>query len=284
MWEAEVEEMNMHWLVSHLHGWLAYGYEVLGGILIFVSSAVTETKLPAPERRKHWILFGTIAVVYIAIGIGIRYDDVQRSGEDREELKAIRKDSHDLVTSFSATFPLTVAISSDVARIKQDLESAKGKPDPRLIADLEAKADSAQELSSTLSRQLVMSIAPRVVKQLSALGGEWWDARRNFELFKGEELYKKQSAEQRTANEKKWQSQIDEVDRLYRLKAADTFANANNIREVLLSLLQPSERNDEDKREADIFTNAVRGNINQYQVQGAAGYLNELIKRVPIPP
>ena len=35
----------MHWLSSHLLTVLAYGYEVLGGILIFYSSAVTETSM-----------------------------------------------------------------------------------------------------------------------------------------------------------------------------------------------------------------------------------------------
>ena len=76
--------------------WLAYGYEVIGGILIFISSAVTETQLPAPERRKHWIVFGIVAVMYIGFGLGLRYmESVDEPSLGRHNYRTFRKPSCD---------------------------------------------------------------------------------------------------------------------------------------------------------------------------------------------
>jgi hypothetical protein len=103
----------VHWLTVHLHTVLAYGYEVVGGILIFVSSAVTETELPEAKRRKHWILFGVIALVYIAFGIGIKYDDVQQAKDDREELRTLRTATAELTADFGKAFALLVSLNAD---------------------------------------------------------------------------------------------------------------------------------------------------------------------------
>jgi hypothetical protein len=62
-----------------LHLILSYGYEITGGILIFVSSAVTEASMPEARRWRQWIIFGGIALIYIGLGLGTRYDDENQS-------------------------------------------------------------------------------------------------------------------------------------------------------------------------------------------------------------
>jgi len=100
--------MYWRWMGSHFLSLVAYGYEVLGGILIFYSSAVTESSMPEDRKKvTHWIMFGVLAAVYIAFGVGLRYVEIQQSStisqhadEDRRELRAW--------TTFSLPFRLYI--------------------------------------------------------------------------------------------------------------------------------------------------------------------------------
>jgi hypothetical protein len=131
-----------------LHMVFVYGYEIFGGILIFLSSAVTETLLPEGQRRNLWLLFGVLALVYAAFGIGIRHDDVRQSEQDRKELQTLKDNSTKLISTFNSVIP---PLESDLTEIKGQLKN--GTPaniDPKELEELKAKADSLQELVNTL--------------------------------------------------------------------------------------------------------------------------------------
>jgi hypothetical protein len=45
-----------------------YSYEIMGGILIILSSAVSES-MPHKWRLRTWIVFGVLGLMYIGVGI-----------------------------------------------------------------------------------------------------------------------------------------------------------------------------------------------------------------------
>lgn len=58
-----------------------YSYEVLGGVLIFLSSWVTE-QIPDKWKRPSWIIFGILAVAYVGVGI---YQDKQAVASEQAD-------------------------------------------------------------------------------------------------------------------------------------------------------------------------------------------------------
>src|SRR5713101_9377122 len=70
--------------MSHYGG---ISYQILGGVLIVVSSLVTES-MSSTWKRRAWIIFGVLAFVYSGLGI---YLDTQ--AEERETKREARTTS-----------------------------------------------------------------------------------------------------------------------------------------------------------------------------------------------
>jgi hypothetical protein len=139
-----------HYLSQTLpfHTILAYGYEIFGGILIFFSSAVTETLMPEGQRRRIWLLFGALALVYVAFGIGIRHDDVRQSNNDRAEIQTLKDNTTKLINSFNSVVP---PLEADLTAIKNKINSSSPvNINPKELQGLQSRAAALQTLINTL--------------------------------------------------------------------------------------------------------------------------------------
>jgi hypothetical protein len=282
--------MHFHWLAAHLHMVFVYGYEIIGGILIFVSSAVTEHSMPPAEKRKHWIVFGGIALCYIFLGIGIRHDDVQQTAGDRDQAKQDRQDLRDLRTltdsrtstmmySFQTMYSEIASLELDQKSMEVDLTRAMYKNDPRQMSDLADKAQSSQQRASALSQELLaLTMAPQVADQLRDWKGE--------SDFKQQDLHARAYEEEmhfvwehpndnkgRNSINQKWDVEYDAAAKEYQEKLKAIWANADFVRKELLQRLPPQQRIPDDAKDFDSLTN-----------EAAAHYLEILARRVPPPP
>jgi hypothetical protein len=292
--------MHWHWLTSHLT-LLGYGYEVLGGILIFYSSAVTETSMPADRKRwTHWIMFGVIAVVYIVCGIGLRFTEIQRNDkntkqadEDRQELRDNRKrmDSRiDSVLSSSQVQYLQLAsLSSEIGVMRNSVLQAIYKNDPRQIRDLESKMQAAQQQADTLSHELLaLTMAPQVAGQLLGWEEERHASEDNINHFEweAEQHYQwdhpgdKKGLDQVIA---KYAAQVHESNNDFREKLKGIIVNADFVRKELLQRIPAALQVPAiDKPEEQKFTQA-RTDPDSLDRKDAARYLEQLAQRVPPP-
>src|SRR5580698_2881877 len=69
-----------------------YTYEIVGGILIFLSSLVSEA-FPKKYRIALWIVFAVLAIGYTAIGIRLDKDAATRAATERTENQKERTES-----------------------------------------------------------------------------------------------------------------------------------------------------------------------------------------------
>src|SRR5882724_6470664 len=91
-----------------------YAYEIIGGILIFASSYVSE---PMPRRRRIalWIVFGAMAIGYSSLGIYVdtitERDQRLKDADNEQVLRALKSQIQTLVR----------AEPMDTSNIRQDL-------------------------------------------------------------------------------------------------------------------------------------------------------------------
>jgi hypothetical protein len=297
----------MHWhsLTPHLLTVLGYGYEVLGGVLIFYSSAVTETSLPEDRKRiGHWIMFGLIAVVYIAFGIGLRHAEMQqneqnnqRSSEDRTELRNNRERMESrmdqVLSSFQVTYSQLASLSLEIGSVRLGLLQAIHKNDPKVITSLEQQAQVAQQQVDNLSRELLaVTMAPQIARQLrdweQELGARQQELH-NFEWEEEKQLGRqgKPISEEDRNREvlrimSKWQIEYDKKDAEYQEKLKGIIATADFVRREMLQRIPLQRQGEEDKKQELAFA-AGKSNPKSLSRPDAARYLDDLARRVPPP-
>src|SRR5712664_2830788 len=66
-----------------------YSYEIIGGILIFVSSLVGEEMPPAWKKRSY-VSFGIIAIAFIAFGIYLDRDAEKDQGKLQQTISGLQ--------------------------------------------------------------------------------------------------------------------------------------------------------------------------------------------------
>ena len=66
-----------------------YTYEIVGGILIFISSLVGE-QMPAKWKRGSYVAFGLLAMTYIWIGIRLDRDTTKQQGKLEQTITDLR--------------------------------------------------------------------------------------------------------------------------------------------------------------------------------------------------
>jgi hypothetical protein len=290
--------------------WLAYGYEVIGGILIFISSAVTETQLPAPERRKHWIVFGIVAVMYIGFGLGLRYMEVRQSEADRAETVQARKDVREarqdvrdvrstlddrmssVLSAFQVAYAQIASLSSDLSGMRTSLMQTIHKNDPRQVADLQSKAQAAQTQADNLQRELLaMTMTPQVAEQLRGWQLAYSVKQQDLHLHEDEHLMDYVEVNVKNVAptpegikriKDSWQVKYAEADKEYQEKLKGTIATADFIRKELLQRIPAREITPKDKIQEQQFALAANSPMKLNR-DDAASYLEELAKRVPAP-
>lgn len=288
-----------HWFVVHLHIVLPYGYEALGGILIFYSSAVTEVSMPEERKRvAHWVMFAALALVYAGFGIGIRYDEVQQgkkdrqqAGQDRQQAAQDRgelRDNRDrIASSFQATYLQLASLSSDLHNMRVSVAQAINKNDPDKLSTLQTQAKTAQQQVDSLSHELLaITMAPQVAQQLRDWDMESRARKNDLHNYAWEEEthYRdmnptdKGDGFQRVLE--KWDAAFSKEEEDSQERLRKTIATADFIRKELLQRIPSQQQSQEDKKQEKEFSQMG----DPRSLQNGARYLEELARRVPPPP
>jgi hypothetical protein len=153
-----------------------YGYEIIGGLLIVLSSLVGEQMKPK-WKVGFYLLFAAVAIAYSGIGIYLRREaNVKENAERQErkdELRDVMQDMSHMLTAFSVLGPSVASLNADVAIMRRDIETAKEEHNPRAIAELEAKAKAAQQRVANASKAALVAMVPSTLRQLRSWKGDW---------------------------------------------------------------------------------------------------------------
>jgi hypothetical protein len=150
-----------------------YWYEIIGGLLIVLSSLVGE------EMRHKWkitfyVFFAVVALAYSGIGIYMRRDARAEEQQQKNELIGVRKDMSNLISASKGLLPSLESLNSDVAMIRKDLEAGKGNRNPGEVASLETRADAAGKRVGNASKAVFGAMVPLIARQLRSWK-EGWD-------------------------------------------------------------------------------------------------------------
>ncbi len=275
-----------------------YAYEITGGILIFLSSLVSEA-FPKRFRLALWVIFALLAIGYTVEGIhldkeaatkaeGERTINQKETKELKTEVQGLKTDTSNLINAISGTLPMIASLNADIAALRRDAAAAKEHHDPHLIDNLERQAQAAQQQVDSLSHEvLALTMAPQVAQQLR----DWehsrkWarDNERNFE-WEALERYRDQhrgDTEGIRHAEEYWQQQRDKVDREYEQKLKGIIETADFVRKEMLQRIPPQQQSAEDRKQEQAFAEA-KNNPENLDRESAAGYLENLARRVPAP-
>jgi hypothetical protein len=268
-------------LVTNWRAILGSGYEIVGGLLIFGSSAVSETAVPKDKRRNLWVVFGIAAIIYIVFGIGIRIGDVKKGIEDKAQADRDRQDLRDLRTlTDSRTSSVLYSFGSMYATLqslKSDLDFVKAhQGDPNRVAQADSRMQQAKNKADKLTQELLaITMAPQVAEQLR----DWNDERqgKQNEISARQEMEEMQTQQAHPDDKQarsevinKWAAITESSMQEYQDKLKALMTTGDFISKEMLKLV-PTKSPEDDKD----FMSRSREN--------AAWYLENLAKRIPAP-
>jgi hypothetical protein len=149
-----------------------YAYEITGGLLIFLSSLVSEA-FPKRFRLALWAVFALLAIGYTFEGIhldkeaAVKADSQRTTGENetrelKNEVHDLKTNTSNLINTIAGMFPMIASLNSDLATLRRNTEAARERHDPRLINNLEHQAQIAQQQVDSLSHELLaITMAPK---------------------------------------------------------------------------------------------------------------------------
>jgi len=228
------------------------------------------------ERKKHWFWFGMLALVYVLLGVGIRWEDVQNSTQDRENLHA--------------ALPQIFSLTKDMGEMKARLAQRSESVDPNRMTEMQAKVDSliqmVPQLMASLNRgrkdiNQEASNLRDVADTLSYLGESWYDAIDRLEgETRSKTIHLKDSNEQQRLGMQQ-QEQIQQINHRYQNQVRPLLALANRLRLDLVNSIPIPERTFPDKIPPDVFAqSAAKEEINYNQIRSVASYLRDLSRRL----
>lgn len=274
-----------------------YAYEIIGGLLIFLSSLVSEA-FPKKFRLALWAAFALLALGYTCEGIHldkeatVKADNQRATGE--KETRELKGEIHDLKTNTSSListiagmFPMIASLDADLATLRRDTAAAKEHHDPRLIDNLEHQTKIAQQQVDSLSHELLaITMAPQVAQQLRDWDMESKAKQHDLHLraYEDEMHYKERNPNDDGRGfdqmEKDWDAAYDKADRDAMEELKRRIATADFIRREMLQRIPPQQQSAEDKKQEKEF---AQTDSDPRSLEKAARYVEELARRVPPP-
>ncbi len=254
-----------------------YGYEIVGGILIILSSAVSET-MPQKWRLRTWIVFVVLGLIYIYVGIHLaNQNEIEQTNRDH----AIHDLHGQLEQSLLAqqyTKGQLDSLSLMVGRIGQPSPQGDG-----LAAAIKQMAQATAQNAADLkaSNTDLCNRARASAEKIRVFQGKYQEAERT----EMEQDYLQQRAastdERHALFEKKMQRDIH-TEQLHEAEFRSKYMlEAKYLRDLLMSRIPPkmSETlmSNNGQAEGNLTNSMLAGAFNEY---GIATYLDELANAV----
>lgn len=190
-----------------------------------------------------------------------------------------RADAQQLSTNIGVLMVRGAMADSHLADIDRKLDAAREKHDPRLIAGLQAQATTAREQVDSISKDMLLTLVPRVADQLRSWKEDSDTAERELELRKYDPAHYHLTGKALEESDADWDKRIADSKMQFQEKLKNILANADSLRRLIMQKLPPSTTVPDDKEWEKVFTSEKR-RTEDFPVIGAADYLTELGKRL----
>jgi hypothetical protein len=261
-----------------------------------MSLPVLAEKIEKTPRYRKWL-----AAVCLVFGFtGFIFDVTQRHSTEQATRQLMGNTStmvgntnhlvqttDVMVSTVSVLVPKLNVVQGEMATLEIQIKAAKEKHDPKLLADLEGRMKRAQDQADRMTRELsFLTSAPQVAQQLR----EWYGTKEQ----KIRDRHNGQSEENTHWREnhpngdfdgqlkawKDWDDAIEKEEQSSGEQLTRMLANADLIRKEMLQLIPLQEQSAEDGKQEKEFTQTTS---DPKSLEKAAGYLEQLARRVPPP-
>lgn len=254
-----------------------YWVEILGAVLIFASSFVTERFIPKQYRYIGWVVFGILAFGYGVLAIAVDRATFLRAQHDHQEITDENKTLNSNMTTAlgmlnTDTNQLT-SLNLEMAAMRVQLNDH----DPKLMAQLSAKLKRTQEEGERLTKANLLAMTPIVADQIESIGGAWYGLADNQTLSLQEITDYRPDTPENRAKAEKINNQIAATDAVYQPKMRVLFQQANYLQDAILKLIPESQHTKEDKDWEGIFKAEP---LRRIAPADEVAYLRNLAKRL----
>lgn len=258
--------------------WGRYWVEVLGGVLIFVSSWVTMTDWVKGRLTKYgWALFGILAIGYIALSISVDRAAFRKEDAERSKLERQNKDLSDHVTTLIAMIGTGTdklnALQTDTSAIRIQLS----QHDPKLLAEVKSEITKNQESAARLAKTNLLAMAPIIADQIESIGGAWFGLADNQTLSLQEITDYRPDTPENRAKAQKIREQMAASDAIYEPKIRVLHQQASDIQDAILKLIPESQHTTEDEQWSRYFRDPP---MRRIAPADEVAYLRNLVKRL----
>jgi len=292
----------LHHVLLWLWGWMVYILPAISNLIlillgVLMSLPALAEKIEKTPKYRIWLA----AICFTAGIIGFGFDVAQRRGSDQSNKQLLQdtgtalKRTDDLVgktnslvastsqmvNTFSILMPQINALHSRIASLETKIEAAKGNP--QLVAALQAQATEAKAQASTLSRTILLSLAPGILAEMQSSADKWDMDDNDFEMSiarnrQGNMLKSEQEIRPQLEPIYKARANMNVV---YNRQVLPIMTSANYLR---LQLVESSGQTAEDKKNTVIFDKVLAGQpITWHEMKQVAMYMENLVERFSQP-
>jgi hypothetical protein len=188
-----------------------------------------------------------------------------------------------MVTDFGILMPQMEALNARVSAFDVQIAAAKEKHDPRLAAELQAKADEARRQADDASKKLLLSMAPSLIDSLAERKEEWYAEDNNAYKFYYERLehaqWREASKDEIQKIQNDWGQERAGIGFSHRVQMKESVSNGNYLREQMRRLLPETA---DDTKASALFEKLLKENDEMSDVDAAIAYLRDLSGRLAV--
>jgi hypothetical protein len=188
-----------------------------------------------------------------------------------------------LLGSFNSLIGLIANVRPDVVGTPAQPTVEKEKHDPGMIASLRAKAKAAQELSDSISSNILVALVPSMAEEMRDWSGSMKFADTDIDnRYYERQMHAQTDKEKRDLYTEEEASGKDSIEN-YMARVPAMFSKADSLRKAMLLKIPPQTQTQEDKDQAVNFSSLANKPINAdlgKNFNAEASYLENLGKRV----
>ena len=299
---------SLRHICAWLRDWSVYFLPAVSNLILVLLGIIMSLPVLAERVEKTAKLRKWLAAICLIFGlIGVGFDIYQKRSSDQTnrellgDVSVSAKNTTDLVHktddllqkttnlvgTVSVRLPELDTVLGNIADLRVQIQAAREKHDPKLLAGLQEQMKEATERADRIAKELrIITLAPRVASDLRD-----WPAQRS--AYEKEFRNRQSEAESHcTSNEqatqdcgalhRRFETIYEGKVREWDAQLGGVISNADSVRAQILELIPKQLQTKEAEGQVQIFAQGIN-DPESFPIGSGAAYLVRLAQRVPPP-
>ena len=299
---------SLNHIYVSLRDWAVYILPAISNLILVLLGIIMSLPALAEKVEQTSKLWKWLAAICLSFGLtGFVFDVGQRRSSDRtnrellgdvsvsvSNTKDLVRKTDDLlqkttslVGTVSVRLPELDTVLGNIADLRVQIQAAREKHDPKLLAGLQEQMKQATERADRIAKELrTITVAPRVASDLREWRVNRGAQEKEFRSRQYEaELHctsKEGPTEDCGALHRKYEQVYADKERDWVAELGGIISSADSVRAQMLELIPRQRQTTEDQNQAQVFAHGVN-DPESFPTDPGAAYLERLALRVPPP-